>query len=544
MICSACSGEGRLLAGGDCQECDGSGHVGDRPRPTFAPSPQQQAIFDWVRDGRGNAIVEAVAGSGKTTTLVEALAGMVEGGRTVAFAAYNKRIADDIGAKVAARGLVGVYTGTFHSFGLRIWRRAYPQVRVDDRKLGALMDARGVPKDWRGFVVSLVDLAKQECVGITSRADDPDVWRAIVDRHDLADKLTPPKLRGARRSTLPAPDLREAIEVAGEVFAESVESCPYSVDFADMLYAPLAHEVRYPSFDWVLVDEAQDSNPARRALAKRMLKPGGRFVAVGDRHQAIYGFTGADSAAMDLIKSEMGACELPLTVSWRCPRKVVDVARQWVSHIEPAPGAPEGTVGAATIGEMIEQVRTDRVAANGAVLCRLTAPLVDLAMKLLAADIHCHVEGRAIGRKLLELVDRFPKVGSLSELAEEVEDYREQRTAKLLAAGKEGQAEELADLCDCITAIAGAMPPGSHYAAFRDKVYALFADVPEGEEAPDLTLSTIHKSKGREWRLVYWLGSRKYQPSPWARQSWQQEQERNLYYVAATRSMAELVFVD
>ena len=38
----------------------------------FVPSVQQQAVFDFVTGGNGNAIVEAVAGAGKTTTIIEA----------------------------------------------------------------------------------------------------------------------------------------------------------------------------------------------------------------------------------------------------------------------------------------------------------------------------------------------------------------------------------------------------------------------------------------------------------------------------------------
>lgn len=46
---------------------------GAEPSPRkFVPSPQQQAVFDWVESGRGNAFIEAVAGAGKTTTLIEA----------------------------------------------------------------------------------------------------------------------------------------------------------------------------------------------------------------------------------------------------------------------------------------------------------------------------------------------------------------------------------------------------------------------------------------------------------------------------------------
>jgi DNA helicase-2/ATP-dependent DNA helicase PcrA len=58
-----------------------------------------------------------------------------------------------------------------------------------------------------------------------------------------------------------------------------------------------------------------------------------------------------------------------------------------------------------------------------------------------------------------------------------------------------------------------------------------------------VTLSTVHKSKGREWPRVFLLGQEKYMPSKYARQAWQLEQEMNLIYVAYTRAMSELIFV-
>ncbi|MEY9138574.1 superfamily I DNA/RNA helicase [Bradyrhizobium diazoefficiens] len=56
-----------------------------------------------------------------------------------------------------------------------------------------------------------------------------------------------------------------------------------------------------------------------------------------------------------------------------------------------------------------------------------------------------------------------------------------------------------------------------------------------------LTLSTIHKSKGREWQRVFWLDRLNTCPSKYAKLEWELEQEMNLCYVAATRSMGELV---
>jgi superfamily I DNA/RNA helicase len=71
----------------------------------------------------------------------------------------------------------------------------------------------------------------------------------------------------------------------------------------------------------------------------------------------------------------------------------------------------------------------------------------------------------------------------------------------------------------------------------------MFGNTKDGEVPPVLTLSTVHKSKGREWKRVYILGRSKYMPSPYAKKAWQQIQEVNLEYVAITRAMSELIDV-
>ena len=66
----------------------------------FVPSEQQKAYFNWIEVGEGSCIVEAVAGSGKTTTLIKGLEYMVG---SIFFGAYNKKICDEIRAKAPAK---------------------------------------------------------------------------------------------------------------------------------------------------------------------------------------------------------------------------------------------------------------------------------------------------------------------------------------------------------------------------------------------------------------------------------------------------------
>lgn len=491
-------------------------------------SNQQERVFHWVRNERGNALVEAVAGSGKTTTLVEAM-GLMSG--SVAFAAYNKKIATEIERRVGR--VPNVRVGTFHSFGFSAWRRVAQDVRVDDRKVPTLVENMQVPEELHKFVVALVSLAKQRAFGVLTVLDDLGPWYDAVTHFDLEELL----VEEAEHRTL-----EHGVEWARRVLRESSTLDREAIDFDDMIWSPLFHKARVWENDWVLVDECQDLNPARRALARRMLKRTGRLIAVGDRHQAIYGFTGADNNGMEVTQREFNCVQLPLTVTYRCPQRVVAEARQYVSHITAHESASEGRVVRLETEEFWRQVNNTQLGVEDAVLCRNTKPLVELAYQLIRRRIPCHVEGRDIGAGLLALANKWKSAKTLTKLRARLERYAADQSARLLAKGQELQLESLLDRVDTLYAIMDSLgPDADDVSLLRSAINDLFKD----EDPPQsLTLSTVHKAKGREWNRVFLWQSTKFMPSGYARQQWQLDQEHNLLYVALTRAKETLVYVD
>jgi 16S rRNA C967 or C1407 C5-methylase (RsmB/RsmF family) len=70
---------------------------------TFKPYPQQSAIMDHFADpNSGSLIVEACAGAGKSTTVLEAV--LASSDATTLICAFNTRIKDDMEAKFSTRG--------------------------------------------------------------------------------------------------------------------------------------------------------------------------------------------------------------------------------------------------------------------------------------------------------------------------------------------------------------------------------------------------------------------------------------------------------
>jgi DNA helicase II / ATP-dependent DNA helicase PcrA len=348
----------------------------------FTPSLQQQALFDWVRDGSGSAFLQARAGCGKTTTLVGACALMAG---SVALAAYNKKIAVEIGAKLKEAGVSdnSVRAGTFHSFGYSAVCRVLPKAKLDERaKRDAILNQTHMPAALTGFSMKLVSLAKQAALGLYGSTEDDSAWWRLVDHHDLTSDLEDPERQA-----------REGIEFAKQALAASNDMAAELIDFDDMIYLPATRNYRVWQNDWVLVDEAQDTNPARRALARKMLTPGGRSIWVGDDRQAIYGFTGADADAIDIICREFACKVMPLNVTYRCPKLVVAQANAFVPDIQAHESAPDGVVSSMTATDFLNPA--EKLQANDAILCRKTAPLVSTAFKLIKLGIPCLATSRA-----------------------------------------------------------------------------------------------------------------------------------------------------
>lgn len=494
------------------------------PPDTRIWSPQQEAIFSEVKFGKSNILIEAVAGSGKTTTLVK-LCELLNG--SVAFCAYNKSIAEEIKVRVA--GLINVQPGTFHAFGFSAWRNANPgRVKVDPRKLDVLCEELNFPYGARKFAKELVGFMKQAI--LRPGEDFHSHAHEIIEYRELEDML-------ANCS------VTQGIACAEMLLNQSIQVGPEVIDFDDMMYLPLLHDCKFPQFDAVLVDEAQDTNLARRLIAERMLKPDGRYIAVGDRHQAIYGFTGADADSMERIKSAFGCKELPLSVTYRCATEIVNHARKLVSHITAREAAPSGSV------RIISTLEFDKLMPGlrreDAILCRNTRPLVSLAFELIRRDIGCHVEGREIGQGLINIAKKSSNDWTpVHELRDNIRDYMDREVAKWLKKKQEVKAIQIEDQCETLFVILSNLKESDTLASVIRKIQSLFGDTEPGRPATSLTLCTIHKSKGREWSKVIFYGRNAYCPSKYAKQPWQLEQERNLEYVAITRAKTELIEVE
>ena len=174
------------------------------------------------------------------------------------------------------------------------------------------------------------------------------------------------------------------------------------------------------SFNTVICDEGQDISHLNRL---QLLKScGSRLIVAGDQKQGIYAFRGADGASLRKIKEEVKGdwIDLPLTVTWRCPKVVVARQLDHAPTYTAAPEAPDGELINLTeaknwtIVQNRQEITEVQCVMPNAILCRNNAPIISLAFALLRKRIGIKVLGREFGKSLTSLVKKISRRQHLS----------------------------------------------------------------------------------------------------------------------------------
>jgi len=432
-------------------------------------SQYQTDIFDFVRNGDGNATIEACPGSGKTT-IIEASIKLIPPDKTVLAMAFNRGIRDELAVRLESCPNVDVHT--LNSFGNSLFKGRFSKYKISNilRKV-CVKDYYRLLKP----VTKLMSLAKGNMI-----------FEFHTDKiEDLAEEYG-----------IDLPNFK----IFKEVFELDQESRVF--DFDDQIAMPLRKSLKIPKYDYVFIDEAQDLNLAKIALATKV---GGRSFWVGDRNQAIYHFAGAAYGAMDRLPG----ARFPLSITYRCAKSIVKRAAQVFPGIQAASGATEGIE--ATISED-EFHKT--VTARDVVLCRTNVPLVKECLRLIRQGKRAVVKGREISNSLVSLIKQIG-ITDLKQWYNNEKKKQDEFDTLWYLSQQFDTVEEIIGFLDCIFT---------------------------NEEYDCITLMTIHKAKGLERDRVFILRP-ELLPHKFAKTENELLAEKCLEYVAITRAKKELYWV-
>ena len=319
---------------------------GPVPAPTLDPS--QQAVVDHAG---GPLLVLAGPGTGKTTTLVEAIVDRVESGAapdSVLALTFSRKAAEQLRDRVTAR--LGRTTSTsmvstFHSFAYGLIRLYSPP----DLYAGPLRLLSAPEQD-----VVLRELLHETPESVPW----PDALRRAAETrgfaHEVASVLGRAREKGLDGEQLTAlgrdHDLPEFV-AAGQFLEQylTVLDDLSATDYADLirratLEARVHQEELRRRFTHVFVDEYQDTDPGQVALLRALAGDGRNLTVVGDPHQSIYGFRGADVRGIldfprEFPRSDGAPADVVALGTTRRFGPRLLTAAQRVAHRLPLPGA-------------------------------------------------------------------------------------------------------------------------------------------------------------------------------------------------------------
>lgn len=280
----------------------------------------------------GPVLILAGAGSGKTRTLTYRVANLLEHGvkawHILALTFTNKAAREmrERIERLAGADAGEAWIGTFHSICCRILRR-------DIEKLGYE----------RSFTIYDDD-------------DQQRVIKAVLKELDIDEKFLPPKAVSAdisdAKNRLLSPD--EWLQKRGGDYRsqkthdvmtryEQRLRAANALDFDDLLVKTLQLFVEHPPvleyyqgrFQYVHVDEYQDTNYAQYQLVRLITRESRNLCVVGDDDQSIYGWRGADIRnILDFEKDFPDATVIKLEQNYRSTANILDAANQIIAHNE------------------------------------------------------------------------------------------------------------------------------------------------------------------------------------------------------------------
>lgn len=489
----------------------------------FKSSQNQEDIYDFTKYGHGNAVISAMAGSGKTTTIINVL-DYIKPERKVLFLAFNNSIVEELKKRIIREN---INIKTLHSLGFSIIKYNFKDkdIKIDENKyktkLNSILEEYGMEslpnKSYIKNILKLCDLGRFY------------LSESIKDLEFIASKYT-------IILSYDIDNIFNEINITLDLLKWSKDSLNETgtIDYTDMLYLPNILNLKTFKYDFIIIDEAQDLSDSQMSLFMKCFKQGTRFIAVGDEKQNINGFAGSSIESFNSLKKLKNTIELPLSICYRCPKNIVKLAQTIVPNIEYNETAIDGYINYnSSIEDLVD---------GDMVICRTSLPLIKLYFKLMSNNITSYINGIDIGINLLDLLDNiegdnmkdtFIEFGAL--LKSYIQNNINSGISLEDIISSQGY-NDFVDKIDCIKILSDGVKTKEE---LINRIKIMFSD----ENKKGICLSTIHKAKGLEADNVYIL-DKKLMPSKFAKQEWEKIQEQNLIYVAYTRAKKVLGFIN
>lgn len=491
-------------------------------------SKEQEDIFEYAAKGPFNMIIQAVAGAGKTTTLVEC-AKRISSDKKILMLAHNKSTRDTLKERVGDKENVSIYT--LHGLAWRMYLEHFNETpEIDEDK-------------YRKYINQNIETIGTESYHSLNKSKKmsykANVFELIAKaRYNL--KQSEREIRKMAERKYGMVLISDECHFASNVLKWGTEHRD-TVDYEDLLWLPSQFGYftkRYLS-DVIMLDEAQDASIAQQDVVKRCFKRDTRLFAFGDKDQTINSWCGSDTESFDHLHDanefRKPAIDFPLTTNYRCGKKIIEYAKKYTdNNIKARDDAEDGSV------NMNASINSTK---NGdMILCRNIAPLMNVYRVGVSLGKKMYFRGEELGKNLISEADC-----SYGDTIQEIIESMKRRLVSmfdfLTVEMKIDEDEALSDprLSSILDSIK-TMENLPKTVETRKDLEKFSKDVFTDEGMDGIQLSTIHRAKGLEADNVYVICP-SLVPSRLARLEWQQAEERHLQYVMCTRPKNSLNFV-
>ena len=488
-------------------------------------SDKQIAIGNSYLNSTESLVVRAAAGSGKTSSLLYLL-DLVK--KKTLYLAFNKSVQEEVQTKFEKRGFKHAKSMTIHGLGMQTLRTEYNKLDVSNNKNWGIINTlqKEQPALYRGLSVKNKYALNFTLIELNNSAR---TW--YTEDLDTLTKIL--KANGTNVAKLPC--LKDAWRAFIVLRDKGYEAKSYlEIDYLDMVYLPVKLGLEVPvKPSYLLIDESQDLSLIQHMFVDLLINQPTlkKFVAVGDPHQAIYGFSGAMSDSYrHFYNKSKPVVELPLDVTYRCPKLIVDEANAihpgMIAHKE-----TDGIVRTETVTDfsLIED--------ESMIVCRNTEPLIDVYLNLVAAGKAAYLDGD----NFLKYLKKFVNYYMNQTVADTLEKLSKEYDQKLAKSRGDEDRLELFIFKENLNILNKVAKTFSFYGKTIKELLNQFENIFKTRKN-SIVLCTIHKAKGLECDTVYFLEPGLI-PSKFATTEEQLIQEENLRYVAVTRAKEKLIYL-
>lgn len=522
----------------------------------FELSTYQKDILDYfVKNPQENIFIDALAGAGKSSTICL----LTEKTNTQdVYIAFNKSIAEEFKTKIK-NPKTKVYT--IHSLAYMIMLSNLEEQKkskstLDNLKVYKIIDEK-IQEQYKyekfeykiflkdGFV-QLYNLCRLTCTDMSKTEVVSQIAREYNLFYDYSGRYEVPSKN----------ILTQWIAYIDSRSTEEFEKNSI-IDFTDMLYVTF-NKLRsrewkvpyYALFTNIMLDESQDFTNLQLFFLKYIKRKQGRYVFVGDKNQAIYGWAGASCHSCDIIKSMFAPIkEFSLPINYRCPKIHLQMVNEKFGiPIKPRLNAPEGKIKTIDKNSIPNYIQP-----GDFIIARKNKWLADVLIPLIEKDVPIYIEDKEMVDNIFKSIKK-EKVNDVKSLSEKFEkkkaDYRKNlsKTKKDDKISDNEKESIIIDTNSVIDNIDFTLSLLDHFkqkksnatiSEFESYLKKMLSTTPNKKS---VRMSSIHKCKGLEAENVFVLNEGKICFDP--RNSFDlNQQERNLSYISLTRAKNNMYLV-